>query len=342
MNQEIYKEYKKKYQYLSSLISQKATNIDFKEYTEIQQYILDYQKLQKLKKEIEKNLTINDPSLKYIINEENKKIEKEIENIENTYKVVGSDDNKDVILEIRPAVGGREAALFAEEMYNVYIKYARNNNFAVNIMDLNYNNDGGIRNAIIHIKGNMAYQYFKYEGGVHRVQRIPTTESSGRIHTSTISVVVLPFIEEKQIDIKKEDLKIDYLKAGGPGGQHVNKTESAVRITHIPTGISVFNQQTRSQIQNKETAMQILRSRIYIDMQNKKEKNDSKERTDQIKGGIRSEKIRTYNFPQDRITDHRLGKNSNFHIADIMDRANIKEITDKIQEYENKGYTQNK
>ena len=342
MDSTIYTEYIKKYNTLSSVLQKDPSSIDFKEFGEIQQYIADYEKIEKLKKDIQDNSKIEDATLTTFISEENEKLQKEIEKIENKYKDINTDDTKDIILEIRPATGGVEASLFAEEMYNVYTKYAKNNGFEIKIMDLTYNSEGGIRSAIIHIEGNMAFEYFKYESGVHRVQRIPTTESSGRIHTSTISVVILPFIKNSQLDIKKEDLKIDYLRSSGPGGQHANKTESAVRITHIPTGISVFNQQTRSQIQNKETALQILRSRIYMDLQNKKDNDESEKRSNQIKGGIRSEKIRTYNFPQDRITDHRLGKNSNFHILDIMSKANILDIVNKIKEDENKGDTQNK
>ena len=340
MDYSTYKEYKKKINDLSLLISKNQSSINFKELTILQQYISDYERIEKLKKEQNDNAKINDPTLLNIIKEENRIIHREIDNIENKYKIETQDDNKDVILEIRPATGGIESSLFAEEIYNVYIKYAKSSGFNVNIMDLIYNNEGGIRSAIINVKGNMAYQYFKYESGVHRVQRIPTTESSGRIHTSTISVVVLPVIEDIELNIKNEDLKIEYLRSSGPGGQHANKTESAVRITHIPTGISVFNQKTRSQIQNKETALQILRSRIYMNIQSKKEEDTNTTRSNQIKGGIRSEKIRTYNFPQDRITDHRLGKNSNFHIADIMDKANIKSIVDSIKNNESQRSNQ--
>lgn len=216
-------------------------------------------------------------------------------------------DEKDVIVEIRAGAGGDEAALFAADLFRMYHRYAETRGWQVDVIDSNQSGIGGFKEIIFEVKGKGAYSRLKYERGVHRVQRVPITEASGRIHTSTATVVVLPEAEEVEVEINPDDLKVDVFRSSGHGGQHVNKVATAVRITHLPTGVTATCQDERSQLRNRMRAMAVLRARLRDQEQRKHDEEIARERRSQVGTGERSEKIRTYNFPQDRVSDHRLG-----------------------------------
>lgn len=237
-------------------------------------------------------------------------------------------DEKNVMIEIRGGAGGDEAALFAGDLFRMYTRYAENRGWRVELMDSNETGLGGFKEVIFQISGDGVYSRMKFESGVHRVQRVPDTESQGRVHTSTVTVAVMPEVEDVDIDINQKDLRIDIYRSSGAGGQHVNKTSSAVRITHLPTGIVVQCQNQRSQLQNKETCMQMLRNKLYEQAAEAQNSATAADRKSQVGTGDRSERIRTYNYPQGRVTDHRIGLT--LHKLDTILNGELDELLDAL------------
>ena len=293
-----------------------------------------YRAYKQAKQDIEDSLALldeeSDEELKELAKEELSIAKKRVEELEQELKILllpkDPNDDKNIILEIRAGAGGDEAALFAAELYRMYVNYAESQRWKVEIVSLSENGIGGFKEVQAMIMGKGAYSKMKYESGVHRVQRVPETESGGRIHTSTATVAVMPEAEEVDVQIDLNDCRIDVMRASGNGGQCVNTTDSAVRLTHIPTGIVIYSQTEKSQLQNKEKAFRLLRSKLYDIELEKKQSAEAAERRSQIGTGDRSEKIRTYNFPQGRVTDHRIGLTL-YKLDKIMD-GDIQEIID--------------
>lgn len=295
-----------------------------------------FQKLQKEQKDLETMVQGGDPELREMATEDLRKVQEELTSLQNQLKIAllpqDPNQDRDVILEIRAGAGGDEAGLFGADLLRMYSRYAERHQWKIEPLESSVSERGGIKEVIVQISGPAVWSHFKFERGVHRVQRVPSTEASGRIHTSTATVAVLPEAEEIDLRIDPSELRIDTYRASGAGGQHVNKTESAVRITHLPSGFVVACQDERSQMKNRAKAMKLLRSRLLELMQEKAAKEMSQNRRDQVGTGDRSEKIRTYNFPQDRITDHRI--NFSVHNLPAVMEGGLDELISELQRQE--------
>ena len=293
----------------------------------------EYEATSKSLEETESMLEDNlDDDMREMVKQEIEDLQEKIGEIEEDLKVAlipkDENDDKDIIMEIRAGAGGDEAGLFAADLFRMYSRYAQEKGWNVEIINANESGIGGFKEVVFEVKGKNVFSRLKYERGVHRVQRVPVTESSGRIHTSTATVAVLPEADEVDVDINNDDLRIDIFHSGGAGGQNVNKVATAVRITHIPTGIVTICQDERSQLRNKNKAMAVLRARLLDIEKMKQEEEMGEERRSQLGTGDRSEKIRTYNFPQDRVTDHRIGLS--LHNLEGILEGNLDELIDAL------------
>ena len=281
----------------------------------------------------EAKMMLDDEEMAELAKEELKDAEEKLPKLEEEIKILllpkDPNDDKNIYLEIRAGTGGDEAALFVADLFKAYVRYAEKKGWKVEVVSESKNDLGGFKEIIVLVKGEGAYSRLKYEGGTHRVQRIPVTESQGRIHTSAVTVAVMPEVDDIDIELDPKDIKIEVMRAGGAGGQHVNKTESAVRMTHIPTGITVSMQDERSQQRNKEKALQILKARVYEKLERERLEKIGQERKSQVGSGDRSERIRTYNYPQNRITDHRIGLTL-YRLEQIMNEGLFDEIIDPL------------
>ena len=307
-----------------------------KEQNDLTPIVEAYKEYKDCKQNIEDSLTMleeeSDPEMKELAKEELNSSKDRVEELEQEMKILllpkDPNDEKNVFVEIRGGAGGDEAALFAAEIYRMYSHYADSRRWKVEMISLNENGIGGFKEAVFMITGQGAYSRLKYESGVHRVQRVPETESGGRIHTSTITVAIMPEAEEVDVEIDMNDCKFDVFRSSGNGGQSVNTTDSAVRLTHIPTGIVISCQDEKSQLKNKDKALKVLRARLYEIEQAKKHDAEAEARKSQIGTGDRSEKIRTYNFPQGRVTDHRI--KLTLHKLDAILNGDLDEIIDSL------------
>ena len=345
---------KKRYDELTELVVNPETIADnkrwqklVKERNSIEEIAQCHDNLVKLTKNLQESekvvSTEKDPEMVEIFKEDIENTKKEIEKLNEQIQILllpkDENDDKNVIIEVRPAAGGEESALFASTLMNMYIRYAERNNWKIEVNELEETELGGVKACSITIKGSNVFSKLKYESGVHRVQRVPETESQGRVHTSTVTIAVLPEIEEVDFEILDKDLRIDTYRSSGAGGQHVNKTDSAIRMTHLPTGIVVACQDERSQIKNREKAMNLLKAKLYDYYKSKIDSEYSANRKNQVGTGDRSERIRTYNYPQGRITDHRINY-SVFNMNSFLD-GDIEELIEELQKYDQKQKLEN-
>ena len=334
----------KRFKELEAQLSDTAVMQDMKKYSELmkehasaKEIVDSYQVYKKTVSQLEEAREMagseSDPELKEMAKEEIKQLEEQKENQIKELRtlLIPKDplDLKNIIMEIRAGTGGDEAALFAADLFRMYSKYAELKKWKIEIMSSHESGLGGFKEIVFSVSGKNVYENMKFESGVHRVQRIPETESGGRIHTSAVTVAVLPEAEETDIQINPEDLKIDVYRSSGPGGQCVNTTDSAVRMTHIPTGLVVICQDEKSQIKNRAKALRVLRSRLYEMEEAKKQKERSEARKNQVGSGDRSERIRTYNFPQNRLTDHRI--NLTLYKLDLIINGELDELLDALK-----------
>jgi peptide chain release factor 1 len=308
-----------------------------KEYSHANEVVSAHHEITALSRQLEETRALiqdeKDQDMRELAREESRDLEIRMSDAEDRLKLllIPRDplDEKNIIMEIRAGTGGEEAALFAADLYRMYARFAETKGWKFEIMNSNETELGGFKEIIFSVSGSNVYENLRYESGVHRVQRVPATEASGRIHTSAVTVAVLPEADETEIDIKPEDLRIDVMRAGGPGGQCVNTTDSAVRITHLPSGITVHCQDEKSQIKNKAKAMRILRARIYEMEEAKAASERAEARKNQVGSGDRSERIRTYNFPQNRLTDHRI--NLTLYKLDLIMQGDVAELFDALK-----------
>ena len=347
------KKIKDRYDQINEQLSDSAVTNDrekminlSRERSELKEIVNVYENYEKILKDIEGNKEIinlkADEELVELAELELAELQVKKGKLEDDIKVLllpkDPNDNKNIIMEIRAGTGGEEAALFASDLFRMYSRYSEIKGWKTELIDINDTGLGGIKEVIFAINGDEIYGELKFESGVHRVQRVPATEGSGRVHTSAASVVVLPEVEDVQVDINSNDLKIDIYRSGGAGGQNVNKVETAVRITHLPTGIVVQCQDERSQLKNRQKAMKVLRARLYNMKLKEKESEVSEQRKSMVKSGDRSDKIRTYNFPQNRVTDHRIGLTLynlseiiNGNLSELIEQLKLADRTEKLQ-----------
>ena len=325
-------------QVLNKMAEWKAYTKELADITETVEKYLEYKKVQSDMNDAKEMIELeSDPEMKSMLNDEVYALKDRLEEISSELRILlipkDPDDDKNVIVEIRAGAGGDEAGLFGYELYRLYVEFAEKNRWKTEEIENNSTELGGIKEVVFSVSGKGAYSKLKFESGVHRVQRVPETESQGRVHTSTVTVAVLPEVEDVEVNIDEKDLKIDTLRSSGAGGQHVNKTESCIRITHLPTGIVVLCQDERSQTKNREKAMKVLKSRLYDLYKTESEKQYSENRKSQVGTGDRSERIRTYNFPQGRVTDHRIGFTlyslDTFMMGDIEEMIEALAIADR-------------
>lgn len=334
--QEKYEELSMKVSDPDVIADQSSWQIYMKEMSEMEPIVAKYKEYRKASDDLADTKEMlsdsNDEELREMAKAELSELESKLERYSEELKVLllpkDPNDQKNVLLEIRAGTGGEEAALFGGDLLRLYMRYAERRGWKTEIMDMNETGIGGIKEAIILIKGKGAYSRLKYESGVHRVQRVPETESSGRIHTSAATVAVLPEIDEVEVDLDPNDVRVDVYRSSGNGGQCVNTTDSAVRLTHIPTGLVVTCQDEKSQIKNKDKAFKVLRARLYDLKMQEQNKEIAQERKSQVGSGDRSERIRTYNFPQGRVSDHRIGMTV-YKLDSFLD-GEIDEIVDGL------------